>query len=479
MCPPPSFQLHDPEKITPTEFEGKTTFLGRFFPRKSVKDRPNESEHGQPAPRGWMPYSKPESEQASAKLWAIYVAEADRYDTALVESWRADMEGMLIFSGLFSGSLTAFLIESYRSLRPDSGEITIQLLAQISQQLAAVYNNTVFTPPETVHFEPANTSLVCNTLWFISLSLSITCALLATLVEQWAREFLHKTQKRPSPVTRARVLSFLYFGVRRFGMHTVVDVIPMLLHVSLVLFLAGLVAFLLPINHIMAGLVIAVLTVFLVFYAILTLFPSFTLASPYRTPFSDLIWNILHKIRSHLAPSSAAPCIGSTMNDAVVQIAVQHSETRDRRAIAWTLESLTDDHEFHAFLSAIPESIYGIKGFHLANDYLFPPILNGMTPDHRPLGERITQFVISARNMDPGGPMRRRRILDAMKAIWALGMVSGRNGTLFHRGDRVWFDVTMQAALKSPTHSDPDWPAPFAEFTAFSRQIAGAPPRRQ
>ncbi|KAJ7076050.1 hypothetical protein C8R43DRAFT_910682, partial [Mycena crocata] len=127
--------------------------------------------------------------------WAIYINEADRYDTALVESWKADMEGMLIFSGLFSASLTAFLIESYRKLQPDSGDMTIQLLAQISQQLVAIANSTVFAPPEAVEFRPTRTSLVCNTLWFISLSLSITCALLATLVEQWAREFIHKSQK--------------------------------------------------------------------------------------------------------------------------------------------------------------------------------------------------------------------------------------------------------------------------------------------
>jgi hypothetical protein len=43
------------------------------------------------------PYSEAESRQASAKIWTIYIAEAERYDRALVESWKADMEGILIF----------------------------------------------------------------------------------------------------------------------------------------------------------------------------------------------------------------------------------------------------------------------------------------------------------------------------------------------------------------------------------------------
>ncbi|KAJ6494357.1 hypothetical protein C8R45DRAFT_824598, partial [Mycena sanguinolenta] len=184
------------------------------------------------------------------KIWSIYVGEAERYDAALVESWKADMEGMLIFSGLFSASLTAFLIESYKDLQPDSGDQTVAGIALLSRQLAAIASDTTFVLPPSPTFTPTAGSLWCNALWFISLSLSLTCALLVTLVEQWAREFLHKTEMRPSPLRRARVFSFLYFGLKHFRMHTIVDAIPFLLHASLLLFFAGLVAFLLPVNRI-------------------------------------------------------------------------------------------------------------------------------------------------------------------------------------------------------------------------------------
>jgi hypothetical protein len=36
-------------------------------------------------------------EAATAKLWAVYVSEAEKYDKSLVESWKSDMEAMLIF----------------------------------------------------------------------------------------------------------------------------------------------------------------------------------------------------------------------------------------------------------------------------------------------------------------------------------------------------------------------------------------------
>ncbi|KAJ6527647.1 hypothetical protein B0H19DRAFT_969575, partial [Mycena capillaripes] len=168
----------------------------------------------------------PSKEAAASKLWAVYVSEAEKYDKSLVESWKSDMEGMLIFAGLFSASLTAFLIESYKTLVPDSGDSTVQILAQISQQLAAAANGTTFDSPAPIHFTPSTSSFICNALWFISLGLSLMCALIATLVEQWSRDFLHKADMRSSSLIRARIFSYLYYGLRRFKMHTVVDIIP-------------------------------------------------------------------------------------------------------------------------------------------------------------------------------------------------------------------------------------------------------------
>jgi hypothetical protein len=40
-------------------------------------------------------------EAAAAKLWAVYISEAEKYDKSLVESWKSDMEGLLIFVSVF------------------------------------------------------------------------------------------------------------------------------------------------------------------------------------------------------------------------------------------------------------------------------------------------------------------------------------------------------------------------------------------
>ncbi|KAJ7476500.1 hypothetical protein FB451DRAFT_1033407, partial [Mycena latifolia] len=109
-------------------------------------------------------YSLDHDELAGAALWAVYISEAEKYDKALVNGWKSDMEGLLIFAGLFSASLTAFLIESYRTLTPDQGAITIALLAQISRQLDPSSNGKSADVAALGPFTPSPASLACNTL---------------------------------------------------------------------------------------------------------------------------------------------------------------------------------------------------------------------------------------------------------------------------------------------------------------------------
>ncbi|KAJ7160617.1 hypothetical protein C8R43DRAFT_836983, partial [Mycena crocata] len=138
----------------------------------------------------------------------------------------------------------------------------------------------------TAPFAPPASSLVCNVFWFISLGLSLTSAFIATLVEQWARDFLHRAEMRSAPVIRARVYSFLYYGLKRFKMHTVVEIIPLLLHASLILFFAGLVSFLTPVNTAVAVLAGCLLAVVTAVYSLITILPLYYLDTPYRTPLS-------------------------------------------------------------------------------------------------------------------------------------------------------------------------------------------------
>ncbi|KAJ7157346.1 hypothetical protein C8R46DRAFT_832313, partial [Mycena filopes] len=226
--------------------------------------------------------------------WSIYLWQAKRYDRALVESWRDSVTGILIFAGLFSAVVTGFIVEGYKTLQPDPADSTNHLLAQISLQLAHMSNgiNGSFVLSPVPQTSPAKSALACNILWFTSLGLSLSCALIATLVGQWTQEFLHLTERHSAPVVGARLMSYLYYGIRRYNMHTIVAIIPLLLHASLFLFFAGLVAFLVPINIAVMSASAAVFFIFTVAYLTLTILPLFAFDCPYRTPLSGILWRI-------------------------------------------------------------------------------------------------------------------------------------------------------------------------------------------
>ena len=198
-------------------------------------------------------------------------------------------------TGLFSATVAAFIIESYKSLSPDPGDKNTTLLGQISQQLAGVPLETLsqnLTAASNASFKPTNSAIRVNILWFLSLVLSLTSALSATLLQQWARRYLELTQHRGAPHKRARIRAYVFDGVKGTNMYRAVEAMPLLLHISVFLFLAGLIDFLFPINDTVAFYILGYVSAFISVYAILTILPNLVLNCPYRTPLSGFAWRV-------------------------------------------------------------------------------------------------------------------------------------------------------------------------------------------
>ncbi|KAJ6579597.1 hypothetical protein DFH09DRAFT_331380 [Mycena vulgaris] len=365
------------------------------------------------------------TEEACAKMWSVYLSQAEKYDKALVAGWRADMKGILIFAGLFSGSLTAFVIESYQTLTPDSGNTAVLLLVQISRQLNSSAGAIV--PAASLEFSPTTSALVCNGLWFTSLGLSLAAAVIATLVEQWARDYLNKADMRPSPIERARICSYLYSGLKRFRMHAVVDLIPGLLHMSLLLFFAGLVAFLHSINRAMMLVAATLLSIVAFIYAVLTVMPLLFANSPCRTPLSGVLWSIG---QIWLALSSAlrrnASHLSHSMEDVMMHRATAGSgrrTERDKRALCWTLKSLTAEHELEPFVEAIPHVIWSWTPFtrRRTHDHLLQTLIDDPGVQ---LAPRIALLLLSCENGLLEKSAREHRTVLCLKALLAFAMAA-------------------------------------------------------
>ncbi|KAK7059914.1 hypothetical protein R3P38DRAFT_3168370 [Favolaschia claudopus] len=389
-----------------------------------------------------------DDDAAGAKIWSVYVAEAEKYDKALVESWKSDMDALLIFAGLFSASLTTFIIESYKTLSPDSGDDTVRLLAQISGQLSGMANGKTIAIPTPQPFVPPTSSLLCNLLWFISLGLSLSCALLATLVEQWTRDFSYRTDMRSSPIIRARIFAYLYYGLKRFNMHTVVRLIPALLHASLFFFFGGLIAFLIPVNRYVMVLSMVLLGILVVVYGILTIIPLIFSDSPYRTPLSSGLWLLFQLFRAICGDSVGTACFWKdSMVDNMNNNAIRECEQRvqrDQRALCWTVKSLADDIELEPFLEGILDILWSSNGRRRGYDAHIRVLLHD--PAVRLLG-RLEGFLRGCDSDLLSPDTQNRRRTTALKALWAISSISGSDGPSIEALDAFDFHLVRKPAL--------------------------------
>ncbi|KAI9457311.1 hypothetical protein BJY52DRAFT_1120487, partial [Lactarius psammicola] len=218
----------------------------------------------------------------------MYITRVQKFeDEKNVENWKGGAEGILVFTGLFSSTVATFIALSYPNLQQDPKATTELLLTQILQQLS---NTTTGDAGNTTgssiqsSFDPPTSVVFINSVWFLSLVLSLTCALMATLLQQWARQYLQKVQRKYAPLHHARIHEYFSQGARRFGIFGFVDVLPALLLLSVFLFFAGLVVFAFRSNHIVAYITAAIVGFCALSYIAFTLMPLVFHACPYRTP---------------------------------------------------------------------------------------------------------------------------------------------------------------------------------------------------
>jgi hypothetical protein len=179
---------------------------------------------------------------------------------------------------------------SVQDLRPDTQTITTFYLENIYQILAnpnrsqASIPIPIATPPS---FSPPRYAIWVNSLWFLSLAISLTCASLATSLQQWARRYTRLTQPaRCSPEKRARLRAFFAGGVKKMHVSWAVEALPALLHLALFLFFLGVVIFLRHVNQSVYISVIWWVALYSTAYGFVTFLPMLRPDSPYYTPLS-------------------------------------------------------------------------------------------------------------------------------------------------------------------------------------------------
>ncbi|KAJ7150302.1 hypothetical protein C8R46DRAFT_1124555 [Mycena filopes] len=377
------------------------------------------------------PKVKQRDDDPSENFWSVYMNQVEKHNAVLVECWKADMNSILIFAGLFSGSLTTFIVESYGTLSPaapDPSQAALVLALQLLASQSHGANYTLPAPllaPHTTPFVPPTSALICNTLWFLSLGFSLACALSATLVDQWARNYILATESRPALHKRARISAYLNRGLRRFQMNTVVELIPTLLHISLLLFFAGLVEFMRPINAVISNLMLGMLLFCGSLYLLVTFLPIFYSNCPYHTPLSNPWWRILRAVgvcgrRNHAGTAQPVFQSMAEVREADATHITHDRDERDFEAMCWTLSTLREDRELEPFLGFIPQLV---SGFDYSAKLLVHKLLSHADPAIG-LRYRIPRLLGSCAEGRLGLPLAHTRATTCLQAIWSLTMMA-------------------------------------------------------
>lgn len=244
-----------------------------------------------------------------------------------------------------------------------------------------------------------------NSLWFLSLLISLTCALLATLLQQWARRYIRITQPRYSSHERGRIRAFFSEGVDKLHLPWAVEALPFLIHISLFLFFAGLLMFLFNINHTVFSVAVWWVGLCTATYISITFMPLFRCDSPYYAPLSSLTWflitGLLSLLFQFLSWLSGFASFGRIRKErfnegrgrylkwfydglekTAEKFALNLTSEIDGRALLWILNCSDEDKELELFFASIPD-------FSRSN-----VVNNVVTTFFLPLTEKMTEALI-------------------------------------------------------------------------------------
>ncbi|KIJ36349.1 hypothetical protein M422DRAFT_782264 [Sphaerobolus stellatus SS14] len=236
----------------------------------------------------------------NAPIWDKYCEEARLHDKSMTEGWNADMDVLLVFAALFSAILTAFIIEFYKQLQPDTTTVLLNDMSSSLRCLASgvTCHNDV---PVSLTFEIPVIFRWINTLWFTSLMLSLSVSSVAILVKQWVHAYYAGLKGLPN--TYARIRQFRFAGIQKWKMSGVVSLLPSVMYLAVGLFFGGLILLLSTLDAIAYYVCLGISIASGLIYIITTLLPIIDPSCPFRTPAAQFLDRMVQGVSYYLSQS--------------------------------------------------------------------------------------------------------------------------------------------------------------------------------
>ncbi|KAI0946259.1 hypothetical protein AcV7_010283 [Taiwanofungus camphoratus] len=300
-----------------------------------------------------VPRDSTETGTRTVAGWSRCASLLHDRDEAKFKAWKEDVDALLTFAALFSGVVTAFIIQTYQLLQPDSASITALILAQVSAQLSSFrtssgFLNSTYSPisvPST--FQPPQSAVRVNALLYASLICSLSAAFMVILVKQWLNQY---TDQLSDPSREAaRLRQFRHDGLLKWKVPGIISLLPFILQVALALFFGALVQLLWHLQDTVALVATVFVAAILLFCVITLILPSVFVDCPYRSAQAQEIFVVVNpaitvlsvccsylkqRIRSALQQLGLVPPSKDRRVSTEVSLGIGDSwETRERKVV--------------------------------------------------------------------------------------------------------------------------------------------------
>jgi len=190
-------------------------------------------------------------------------------------------------AALFTAIVTAFALDAMSGLDEDP---STQLLRILVEQSTAGQGVDIPQP------RPPSSIVTVNSLWFLSIMFSLAATTWAVLSLEWCAFLAADGVRSEDYEETAEKMQRNFEAIRRWKMHIIVGSVPLVLHISIFLFLAGLWLRLRDVNKQLELIVGISSLIIALSYVILTLLPTFT-SAPFYTSVSEMINSLVDEIK--------------------------------------------------------------------------------------------------------------------------------------------------------------------------------------
>ncbi|KAJ3525339.1 hypothetical protein NMY22_g10616 [Coprinellus aureogranulatus] len=210
-----------------------------------------------------------------AKIWRLYLEDAEREAKERAELWRTGLDSLLIFAGLFAGIVSSFVIDARKDIQMDSEQRSLSKITSI------------MTHSDSTSQSITPSARWTSALWILSLYITLFGTIMGVLARSWLTKFVPATTRREAQDAYERYR--LDRQAEQWFLKEVFTLVPLLVQIAAFLFLAGLVlqtrgddptiGYLLLAGCISGGLI----------YLAITAMHLMNVPSPFDTPLSELL----------------------------------------------------------------------------------------------------------------------------------------------------------------------------------------------